>query len=338
MIWGERRTVTLDELRLPPDWDERLAAAHVSELAASIKQTGGRPINLPTIEAASMEVVAGADRLAALVVGGETRFEVETWSGSAAEKEIVRCSENAKRRQDADKWVKRLVDAIEARRAEEKEFQDKPSGNAGGKKKEGRPRSSRGESRREAAALLGRSPEAVRKADERASVPDLAPEIQPDPREPVIDLHALREGETVPLDVDRDSRELREALDDASRYAQAAQRAIDRAAALRKSIADGPFAGTLMLDQVDAEAARKTAHDLFRQIALMNPASLCRDCRGGEWKRTCTLCLGNGFLTAGVRAAVGKSEEEKRLLVTDSTERTALARGETKGGDDGLAF
>lgn len=117
MKWLGTKVVQLGDLRTPDDWQARLDAERNRYLGASIVQTQG-PIHLPVVEAATGEIVAGADRIAAQVVAGTTSFEVRLWSGSPAERDTVRAHENRYRRPPTAAETKALVDARAALIAE----------------------------------------------------------------------------------------------------------------------------------------------------------------------------------------------------------------------------
>lgn len=163
MIWLATRTYKLSELRLPDDWEARLASARKGELAAAIKQTSG-PINQPVIEDATGEIVCGVDRIAGIVVGGATSFLGRGWVGSPAEKLLVRASENAHRRpNESERWLPQYLAAIRALREEQRgELSPAP-----GVKSRGREKSEETLVREDAAQRLGVTPQAIRRREER---------------------------------------------------------------------------------------------------------------------------------------------------------------------------
>jgi len=184
--WLPARIVELSELTLPSDWRDRLANARSKEFSAVLKNTSG-PIHLPVVEASTGEIVAGVDRIAALVNGGEKRFECRIWTGSPAEKRMLRASENLHRRRDDDgKWLAEYLEAVKSSRLEQREAQlsaERP-------KKRGRPKSEGSGAREEAAATLGVDPEMLRSRERRAAAKeakesedkaDVAPAPSPKP-------------------------------------------------------------------------------------------------------------------------------------------------------------
>lgn len=164
MRWlDEVRSVEISEIRKPDDWDEVLSEERTKALAANMPQTDG-PVNLPVLNAATMDIVAGRHRIAACSLAGRPRVQCRMWTGSPAQERLLRASDNAFPRDDYDAWVHELVSAnaavIEEERAAgipDKLSRDKPGPRTG----------ARGEARQAVAALLGKSTDAVRKADER---------------------------------------------------------------------------------------------------------------------------------------------------------------------------
>lgn len=156
--------VPIADLVKPADWAERLKAQRVAERCASIKLTGGRPIHLPIVEASTMRILVGRDRLAALQLGGETNADVEIWSGSPAEAAYLEAAENLQRRR-TDNLDELRVRAVEARAKMIEEgnaqFQETPSRNAG------RPKEPRAEARRELAAGEGVTERAYKQSEQR---------------------------------------------------------------------------------------------------------------------------------------------------------------------------
>lgn len=175
MKWLEEiRSVELTEIRKPEDWPAVLAEERTKAMAANLAQTDG-PINLPVLNAATMEIVAGKHRIGGCELAGRPRVQVRMVTCSKAQERFLRASDNAFPRDDYDAWVHELVEARAAVIEEEKaqgRTPDKLSGVTGPAP------SSRGEARRDVAGLLGKSPEAIRKADERGD-PDRRARVPP---------------------------------------------------------------------------------------------------------------------------------------------------------------
>lgn len=187
MKWLEEvRSVEIADIPKPEGWDEVLSEDRTKALAANIPQTDG-PVNLPVLNAATMCIVAGKHRIAACSLAGRPRVQVRLVTCSPAQERFLRASDNAFPRDDYDAWVHELVDARAAVIEEER-----LTGQAVREVTASRPPSVRGEARRDVAGLLGKSAEAVRKADERATrpkkldirMPDGKPFEPPPPAEP----------------------------------------------------------------------------------------------------------------------------------------------------------
>lgn len=116
--WHSRtRWVRFESLRLPGDWKARLERAHLADRVASIREVG--VINLPVVAweldgEKRRELVAGCDRVAALVVNGlkpTDSIEVRCFDADSAEDvRRVRIHENLHRRHDdRDALLRELV-------------------------------------------------------------------------------------------------------------------------------------------------------------------------------------------------------------------------------------
>lgn len=166
MKWlDEVRSIEITEIRKPADWDAVLAEERTKALAANLAQTDG-PVNLPVLNAATMDIVAGKHRIAACSLAGRPRVQVRLVNCSAAKERLLRASDNAFPRDDYDAWIHELVAARAAVIEEEKAQRSEPD-----KSSTSPHRTVKGEARADVAAMLGKTPEAVRKADERAGRP-----------------------------------------------------------------------------------------------------------------------------------------------------------------------
>lgn len=171
------KTVSLSSIK--GSWRARAAAAKADpqhplhRLAASIDETDG-PLQVPMVNAQTMEPVYGEDRLAACLLLGRKRTEVQFAEGTELDLELAKSDENLFRRgyepgQLSEMTVHR-VELLEAR-AQQRAAQllGQPSG------KRGRPKTPRGEAIDEAAATEDVEPDTIRKRLQRhetAPTPD----------------------------------------------------------------------------------------------------------------------------------------------------------------------
>lgn len=99
MKWLGVKRVAIKSIVLPGNFAATKAAPRISDLATMIRRTDG-PIHFPVVEAKSMRLLAGHDRIAALMALKEKRVEVRMWEGDADEFPEVQAIENVARRHD----------------------------------------------------------------------------------------------------------------------------------------------------------------------------------------------------------------------------------------------
>lgn len=301
MIWLGFKTLPIAKLRKPGDWPERLKAKHVRELGESIGATAG-VINHPVVEEGTLEIVAGADRIAAHEVRGLTEATVRLWQGTPAEKELIRAEENLRRRQDRDVWVARYVKATEQRQrelaAQAAAGEDVPDVEAGEDltheklgndlphekldkslpRRKGRPPTPKKAAREEVAAKLGTTVNAVAEAERRAARREQGPKEKPE--KPPIDTHGL----VVPAKV----------FEAAAKAAEAARAADGQLRALAKTL--GTMEGVVPVSTMQAIwRHQQDLSDLVRQQA---PASACPWCKCvPAITEDCIGCGGMGWVS-----------------------------------------
>lgn len=252
MIWLDARTYELAELVLPDDWQDRLSAAHNKELAASIKATSG-PIHLPVIENATGEIVAGVDRIAAQVVGGQKRFECRGWVGAPEEKRMVRAAENAHRRQDSARWATEYLEAKRALKAANASQREAQYSAAATKNCAGQPKTADTVLREEAASDLQMKPEALRGRLRREA------EMDADPTEPVVE--PAPKPLTLKQRVRNVVRELEELMPVTKAFADETEERSRRADEARDIYRDNPNAPSI----VTLHHLLLSVHDLLTQ-------------------------------------------------------------------------
>ena len=159
MTWLGVKKVPLSRIKVEGTFGKRKKADHVKELAKSIDRSG--VIALPVISTTN-ELIAGGDRLAALMLNGVKSHDVRVVEGTVTELAILQVEENLRRRVDnRDELIARYVDLVEA--GSTAQLPVAVTGNAG------RPKSTRGAAREHVARELGTTPEAVRSAEKRAA-------------------------------------------------------------------------------------------------------------------------------------------------------------------------
>lgn len=182
--WLKNKIVSLDSITVEKGFKARLKAQHVIDLAASIKASG--LIELPVIDS-DKHIVAGRDRLAALMLNKVERHEVRVCSGSAADKEILTIEENYRRRRNDDYaaqasrlvalGVKELGSAALDVATDGELPAARPEKSAKAPKAKGRPKGAKGKAIEAAAKKLNRTPEAIRSATRREEAKEEAKEV-----------------------------------------------------------------------------------------------------------------------------------------------------------------
>lgn len=285
ITWGETQAVPLADIAKPDDWQARLAAPHVRALAESIRRTNG-PIAPPVVHELTNEVIAGADRLAAHELLGESRVLVRWVNGTPAELSMLTAAENARRRQDADDWLVRLVEAERAL-LEEASRPAKPV-------KRGRQKTVIGEARERVAEVTGKTPEAVRSAEKRVKAKREAEEEPPAPEpEP----QAAPEPPIRTLGIEAAHTVFQRAVD--------VQAAIDNAdKALRSAGAFlKPLLDKTLLPSQTAKRLREEVRSVARLVREARPACVCPQCRlAPEKLGSCAYCDGLGWIGEGTLA------------------------------------
>lgn len=332
MKWLGTREVKVSAIVLPGDFAGRRKAAHVAELAKSIEAIG--VIEPPVVEAGSMRLVAGGDRVAAAQAAGLKRIEVRLVEGSPRELERVRIEENLRRRHDdRDELICQLLlldsEADDAEPSETTHTQRGETEQVVTKDAQGvRGKTERGKRREEVAKALGMTPAAVKQADHRAakkkrpSEPEPAPAGGPPskpPPPPAVDPLEALGFETRGVQLSHAMREellgVCGALSVVDRALQEAQRVI--------TLAQGTDLGQYVHQRLYQDLHR--AADLSRRL---RPVSVCTYCLAGHGMAACGGCKGRGSLTADELKAVtgrpaskanGASAKKLRIEMDDGT-------------------
>jgi ParB-like chromosome segregation protein Spo0J len=297
MKWVGSKVIQLDTVKLPAGFAKRKKEPHVKELAKSIQRGG--VISLPVVRAKPRDLVAGGDRLAALMLLGITRHEVRLVEGTDQELRILTLEENVRRRRsdNYDAMTAELVELtgeqIEERRAEEPE--ELPANLTGNEepepRKAGRPKSAKGEARELVAAATGRTPEAVRQAEKRAKAEEKASE-EPAAGVPMpapVDTFDVELAESVMRDLFPNVRVVQETLREAGKKVDASLRLITL------NLKNGPA-----LSMAAFSRTWQAVHDAADAIRRATPESVCPWCKCQLHRfAACNGCGGTGFVSGG---------------------------------------
>jgi hypothetical protein len=171
--WLASKRIAIKSIVLPGNFAATKAAARIAELATSIRESDG-PIQPPVVEASTMRLISGHDRIAALLTLREKHVEVRMWEGSEQERRIMQIDENLFRRNDD-----RTALIAERVRLEAGEIIQSASDEAGTSVPP--MQSVKSEARKKVAAKAGIKPASVKKAEQRAAAAEVEKEEQPAP-------------------------------------------------------------------------------------------------------------------------------------------------------------
>lgn len=291
MKWAGYAEVPIKRLTLPGDIPARQQMPRVMDLARSIELLGDEPINALVVDRATMTLIAGRDRVAALL-----RLKAKkAWCHMASDvsdqdRLDLEIDENLHRRaDDRDKLIASRVAKVAADL-----IPDKMSAiNAG---KTGAKKTAKGVAREQVARELDTTPEAVRAAEKRARDEEdaqiaVAQEIAPPVETWGVSVeHLAQEFASV--------RIAQEAMRAADRHLQSAQRVLG-------GIEDG--------GGVAAQLGVLVYNSVHQAAALLRsriPTALCPYCKGMLTKREkCGGCSAIGYVSDD--ALLGVADELK---------------------------
>jgi hypothetical protein len=270
------RRVDIKSLKLPGDIKARMKAPHVIELAASIEKFGGEPVEPPVVQDKTRVLIAGRDRIAALMLNKVPRVWVRIVEGEPEELKGLEIDENLRRRQDSRKEL--LAEAMKLEKAT-KEAEAKELGTSVPRPK----------AIREAVAKkAGIKPESVRKSVQRSK----AKEAPPKPEKPPIDTFGLELSKGLSTAVSR----IKDALMSMEQSSKNVQHVISGVA----GILPGQVTARLL------EAART----LGAEVRAVMPTHLCPTCRG-DGDEKCKLCKGAHYARHEQMADVPREQLER---------------------------
>ncbi len=276
--------VRIDALKLDDYFRGRTHDEAVRELARNIKANG--MLHFPMVRWSDKKIVFGNSRIAAHLCLGRDTVRVRKVDCTDIELEIMNRAENAFRRHDKkeqQKSAKELVDLFEFKLREERADQEAKEAALpidaplpASKPEEpaiGRPKTVRGEARELAAAAIGATPEAVRKADNRAT--EAAAEASEPPWIP--DGY----GHPVPDKVAADARENRADLEELELQ-------LTRLDAKVRGLDGGAMPGEWIT------LIRRSIGNTLTLVKHRIPSHLCPYCKGvGD----CMACISTGSMS-----------------------------------------
>lgn len=267
---GVRDIVTAD-IKTAPGFAQRVRDQRIVELAQAMRSMG-KP-QPPLVRLVDLRLVAGEDRLAAVVVLGETMVRCRVVECSDQEIEATRRVEAANRSGDYHEQAAAITELLDMVEAEvNAERRANPDWAAGSR----HPPTARGEARRRVSATIGKSVQALAKHDSRGRQG-----LLPKPREPKTEWQLEAYGFDAPATVQARAAAVRKAMEAADGHARSIQRA--------------------MSDVSDVYPPSTTVHELARRGAAVArallPSHLCPWCKGHDVAMPhCAGCLGHGFV------------------------------------------
>ncbi len=334
MLWGAEVQVALSKIVAPGDLAARMKKPSVIALAATFKDLGGGPGNPLWVKRVRLgwQLIAGRDRLAAMMLNGVKKWSVKPVEDATPE-DIADLEEveNLYRREvsNRDELIARRVEKLAARFAAE----PRDSGHASAKP--GRPVTPEGRAREQVAAETGRSKEAVRKAQARVRKHDdgAGEREEGAARMPTDASGTNSEGCTrpgSPPPIDLHGHEMPPQMMDIGGLVKQYAAIEKTAKALREQCA--------ALELYNCALAGSTAllvNEAEKFIALVRaeaPTDLCPKCHGVEGVR-CGLCNERGWVKADKyrsapaeqRLAAPKKPAARVVLVGEDGSKTEVA-------------
>jgi ParB-like chromosome segregation protein Spo0J len=323
--WDGYKRVRLSSIVVPGDVRGRMKDAHVVELAESIREYGQEPIHAPVVDVdGGNKLVAGRDRIAALMILKTKTVWVRLGSEMSAEDiEGVEIEENLRRRQDdrnaliARKVARKSAQIQESQTSIPDNCPESPR--QGGAKK-----TARGAAREQVARELGTTPEAIRKAERRATEkasPKGAPGRYRNDQLPESMRHWYRELPTIAL-----QDEAASSIANLERFAELLVQAQGSLTKIQLTAYGSHVHQRLYAD----------AHALAEKARALKPVAVCPACQAGN-SALCQLCKGLSVVTQAQLDA-NKPKAKAATKPTGKKNTIVLADGEVfdpaeEGGD-----
>ncbi len=308
----EQRVVSIARLVLPGDMKRRMEAPHVKELSKSLGQVG--LIHLPVVEAKTMRLVAGRDRVAALMLAGATGVEVRFVEGPREALDALELRENLHRRRDDEAAMRARLVELEKKRVVEFETQEpaaeepghdgdepegisrtssygNPASEGEAPRRRGRPRSAAKLAREKVAAELGIQEDSLRrhlKAAEAKKGPEAEPGLPIDTMGIVLSEETKQRVLTAAEQLERADQLMRQVQATLSRL-------------------EGSVANARLKQLIDA------AHQVAVDVRRAKPVRVCPYCKETVLRKSCMGCEGVGYTTEGQDAWIPADIKDAEL-------------------------
>lgn len=264
------------------DIRNRMKEERVREMAESIKR--GIQLHPVVVNRKTKTLIAGRDRIAANLLLENRMVWCHMVDADAREVESMERAENLYRRQDdRDALIAAEQEALAQTIAEEEEQKAEALGKAGlpaedpnEPKKVGRRKTAKGKAREQIAKKLGTSPDAVRKAAERAAKKE------------------KKKAEPKPTGIRADMEKIKEAITLVIRPLQNGQSGITKLLTMSSKMRKYSEPALQKLKQELADATG--------MLRMMRPNKVCAYCKGEgitEDGKDCKGCDFTGYLTEG---------------------------------------
>lgn len=268
-----REALPISRLRLPSNFQQRLADAHIDERAQSIVRTG--PIYDPIVRHPDYRVLDGLDRVAAHIHLERKEIFVELVECTEAEAEAIQAEANLQRRHGVVKERKALARLVEVYTKEESERVGLPAG-------KGRPKHARNRAIERVAKMQDVDPSVVRNR--------LAPPEKKQSKKKKVydtdgfDLLGMLVTDEFAAQVGKMTRH----IDLAIEHARNASKSLSELAGSRLPFPEGRL-----------QRLRTDAGDLLGSLKSARPVSLCLACKGlAKLQPGCVACGKYGVLCA----------------------------------------
>lgn len=277
-----------------------MASERVRELAKScMEDSGGRPLQPPTLDAKTYRLVTGADRLAAMKVNGDQSSIFEMVEGTEQELRRLSIAENLRRRNDdQQKLAARLVESAEIEIMQGVDSGQCPVSTQCAEtghcpestRRATRPKTVRGAAIEKVASETGKTEAAIKKAVQReeakkkseidfvSTTPKSEPAELPAPLPPIRTFGANIDGAIIDS-----ASEARDMIDELSKLF---------ASATAKMTAYEKRFPQLGQQQRAREGLQSASHAL----RAARPESVCPHCKATEQMKRCLVCKGLGFV------------------------------------------
>ena len=295
MKWLDYRRMRVSAIKLPGEIAARMKEPRVAALAASTDELGGEPMQAPTVNADTSPptLVAGRDRMAATLLR-KRKFVWDHVGVDWSPLELLKAEihENLHRRHD-DKaaLTARLIDKAEAVVLGQASKNSEPT--------LGRPKSTRQEARELVAKASGESPDAIKKADQRAKTREERSDVaQGDPANRSV----RHETKPAPIETNGKPLPVRMAIGLSQMIAEFGR--LDHLMRQAQEMA-GHFD---MWSHPATERIVRALHDAAVLVRAERPTHLCPACDGES--QDCATCVGRGWVTKATFESAPKESHE----------------------------